>query len=129
MMALTIGTNGHHCTCYFLQQSTSHFMIFSEGLVGLQFFGPWLYPDEVAHLLAKNLTVLPELSDFTSSVAQRSWPSVQETSIAVGLILRFIKIKYKSPTNISEYHIRSQYQNTRFVRLTIGVSVKLLQIQ
>ena len=82
MVALTIGTWAplHRSP---LQQSTSHFVIFTEGLVDLQFFEPWLQSDEVVHPLAKILTVLPELSDVTSSLPQRSSPSLQFACVVV----------------------------------------------
>lgn len=66
-----------------LQQSTSHLVIFAEGSVGLQLFSPRLHSDEVVHPLTKSLAVLPELSEFTSCVTQRSWPSVQDTCSVV----------------------------------------------
>ena len=79
MVALTIGTWAplHRSP---LQQSTSHFVIFTEGLVDLQFFEPWLQSDEVVHPLAKILT---ELSDVTCSLPQRSSPSLQFACVVV----------------------------------------------
>ena len=92
MIALTIGTLAplsaplsaalHRSP---LQQSTSHLVIFVEGLGGLQFFEPRLHSDEVAHPLRKSLTVLSGLSDFTSSVTQRSQPSSQVASVVMFL--------------------------------------------
>ena len=60
-------------------------MIFVEGSVGLQFNWPSLHSDEVAHPLAKSLTVFCGLSDFPSCVTQRSKSSIQVVSFVVFL--------------------------------------------
>ena len=92
MMALTIGTLAPFSASLSsplhrspLQQLTSHLVIFVEASVGLQFNGPRLHSDEVAHPLTKSLTVFCGLSDFPSCVTQRSKSSKQVISFVVFL--------------------------------------------